>query len=64
MELSEADARNLVAMLILFGVLDFSDAFWMIPLHKSERRFFTTRIGSKSYGFLRTAQGSRGAPLT
>jgi len=64
MELSEADARDLVAMLILFGVLDFSDAFWVIPLQKSERRFFTTRIGSKSYMFLHTAQGSRGAPLT
>jgi len=64
MELSEADAWNLVAMLILFGVWDSSDAFWMIPLHKGERRFFTTRIGSKSYGFLRTAQGGRDTPLT
>jgi len=47
MELSEAVAWDLVAMLILFGVWDFSDAFWMALLHKGERRFFTTRVGSK-----------------
>jgi len=49
---------------MLFGVLDFTDAFWMIPLHKSERRFFTTKVGQTFYVFLKTAQGSRGAPLT
>jgi len=37
---------------MLFGVLDFTDAFWMIPLHKSERRFFTTKVGQTFYVFL------------
>ena len=49
-------------------VLDFSKAFWQIPLHHAERRFFVARIemdGVQKYlVFLRTAQGSRGAPLT
>ncbi len=44
-------------------VLDFSDAFWQIPLHPTERRFFTARVRNRWYAFLRAAQGSRGAPL-
>ncbi len=44
-------------------VLDFSDAFWQIPLHPTERRYFTTRVRNRWYAFLRAAQGSRGAPL-
>ena len=43
-------------------------AFWQIPLSSDERRFFCARlsIGGKCQylAFLRTAQGSRGAPLT
>ena len=64
MELSETDMSLDLEVLILMGVLDFTDAFWMIPLHKSERRYFVTRIGDRYFVFLRTAQGSRGAPLT
>jgi len=56
--------ESLGALLIQLGVLDFADAFWLIPLHRRERRYFTTKIGDKFFAFLRTAQGSRGAPLT
>ena len=49
-------------------VLDFSKAFWQIPLHASEQKYFVARLmmnGQNKYVvFLRTAQGSRGAPLT
>eukprot|EP00974_Lingulodinium_polyedra_P108918 10541493-Lingulodinium_polyedra.AAC.1 len=45
-------------------VLDFSDAFWNVPLCPRERRFFVARIRGRFYLFLRTAQGSRGGPLT
>ena len=44
-------------------VLDFSDAFWMLPLHKAERRFFVAKFRGRFYCFVRVAQGSRGAPL-
>ena len=46
-----------------FGVLDFPDAFWLIPLHRRERGHFVARLGKKYYVLLRTAQDSRGAPL-
>ena len=45
-------------------IADISDAFWLIPLHPSERRFFVAGHGEYLSIFLRTAQGSRGAPLT
>ena len=49
-------------------VLDFSEAFWQLPLHSQERKFFWCKLdvdGKTHYiVFLRTAQGSRGAPLT
>ena len=45
-------------------IADVSDAFWLLPLHRSEQRFFVARLRNKYYVFLRTAQGSRGAPLT
>lgn len=42
-------------------VLDFSDAFWQMPLHPSERRFFCARVpinGVMKYVvYLRTVQG-------
>jgi hypothetical protein len=48
-------------------VLDFSDAFWQIPIAADELRFFcaTSVIkGVRKYmSFLRAAQGSRAAPL-
>ena len=49
-------------------VLDFSDAFWQVPLEPEERRFFCCQVtldGKLYYVvFLRTVQGSRGAPLS
>ena len=50
-------------------VLDAKDAFWEVPLHPDERRFYCGRIldeeGNIRYvTYCRTAQGSRGAPLT
>ena len=42
-------------------VVDFSDAFWQMPLHPEERRFFCARLtinGQVKYmEFLRTVQG-------
>ena len=45
-------------------VIDASDAFWEIGLHPLERRFFVGKLGNKYLVYLRTAQGSRGAPIT
>ena len=53
--------------LVEFFVLDFSDAFWQIPLSPKERKFFAAMMSIKGIKrfllFLRTVQGSRGAPL-
>lgn len=45
-------------------VADIVDAFWLIPLHPEERRFFCAKFRDKYMVFRRTAQGSRTAPLT
>eukprot|EP00435_Cladocopium_sp_Y103_P041892 s1776_g11.t1 len=45
-------------------IADVADAFWLIPLHQSERKYFVAKLKGRYYIFLRTAQGSRGAPLT
>ena len=45
-------------------IADVSDAFWLIPLHKAEQKFFVATLHKRFYVFKRTAQGSRGAPLT
>ena len=45
-------------------VADITDAFWLIPLHHSERRFFVAKFRNQYLIFRRTAQGSRTAPLT
>ena len=45
-------------------IADVADAFWLIPLHQQERRYFVAKLRGRYYVFLRTAQGSRGAPLT
>ena len=63
------DALDLLALCehdetVDFLVLDCVDAFWNVPLRKSERRFFTGRLGGRYVVYLRTAQGSRAAPLT
>ena len=47
-----------------FLIADVSDAFWLVPLRKSERRYFVIKFKGKFLIFLRTAQGSRGAPLS
>ena len=44
-------------------ILDFSNAFFQFPTRADERRFFATRLGKSVLVWLRTAQGSRGAPL-
>ena len=45
-------------------ILDFLDAFWQLPNHPEERRFFVIKIGGKYFVYLRTAQGTRNAPTT
>ena len=45
-------------------IADVADAFWLVPLHMEERRYFVAKFRAKYYVFVRTAQGSRGAPLT
>ena len=49
-------------------ICDAADAFWQIPLHPSERRFYCAmlRDGDRTrfLAYNRTAQGSRGAPLS
>ena len=45
-------------------IADISDGYWLIPLHPKERRFFVASFQGKFLVFERTAQGSRGAPLT
>ena len=48
---------------LLYFVLDFIDAFFLVPLSKKERRFFVAQFRNQFYIWLRNAQGSRGAPL-
>ena len=45
-------------------VIDATDAFWELGLHPEERRFFVGKVKGKFLVYLRTAQGSRGAPLS
>ena len=45
-------------------IIDIVDAFWLIPLRQAERKYFCAKLHGQYYAFLRTAQGSRGAPLT
>jgi len=49
---------------VSYAVLDISEAFWNIPLHPDERRFFVFQCRGCWFVILRTAQGSRSAPLT
>ena len=48
---------------IEWAVLDFTDAFWNIPLAFSERKHFVGMARGKFYVFARAAQGSRNGPL-
>ena len=45
-------------------VLDFADAFYIVPLRHSQRRYYCTAFRGKIIVFLTTAQGSVNAPLT
>jgi len=47
-----------------YMVLDVTEAFWTVPLHPGERRYFVCRCRGIWYVVLRTAQGSRNGPLT
>ena len=45
-------------------ITDFVEAFWQIPLAPQERKYFVIKYRGAYLVFLRTAQGSRGAPLS
>ena len=45
-------------------IADFKDAFFILPNHPEERRYFVIMFRGKYIVFLKTTQGSRGAPLT
>ena len=45
-------------------VIDIQVAFWHIPNHPAERKYFVARAGRHYIIFRRTAQGSRNAALT
>jgi hypothetical protein len=45
-------------------ILDFIDAFWLIPLALLERRYFVAKLGKIFYVFRRTPQGSRNGPFS
>jgi hypothetical protein len=49
---------------LIFFILDIVGAFFLVPLRHSERRFFTAIFRKQIYIWLRTAQGSRGGPLS
>jgi len=63
------DAAYDLLMLLATGkeveifVLDFEDAFWILPLAANERKWFVSRVRGRYFVFLRNAQGSRNAPL-
>ena len=50
--------------LLEFLVVDAEDAFWQLPLRVSERRFFVGKVRNEYFIYTRTAQGSRGAPVS
>ena len=63
--LSKAQPAEDIEML----VLDAVDAFWQVPLHEAERKYYCGILrssnGSVRYlAYTRTAQGSRGGPLS
>eukprot|EP00971_Amphidinium_carterae_P009529 188009-Amphidinium_carterae.1 len=46
-----------------FCVLDFSDAYWQVPISPGEQKFFTVCVLGRYYVILRVPQGSGGGPL-
>ena len=63
-ELSYSGLRRLPDWAIDLLIVDIVDALWNVPLNPKERRFYTARFRQKLLVWLRTAQGSRSAPLT
>lgn len=54
---------------VAFLVLDAEDAFWSVPLHPAERKYFCAAVRGRNgnwrhFAFVSTSQGSRGAPLS
>ena len=45
-------------------VLDIVDAFWTVPNHPRERKYAVGKVRGKFLIYLRTPQGSRGAPFS
>ena len=45
-------------------ILDFSNAYWTMPLHRREWRYFCAKWKGFYFWWKRTAQGSRGAGLS
>ena len=58
------DAKQAVNIGVEQFVIDAEEAFWMNPLHPMERKYFVGIFKGKYLIYLRTAQGSRGAPVT
>ena len=44
--------------------LDFTNAFWTIPLHLLERMYLAGPVRGWYFAYNTTAQGSRNAPLS
>ena len=47
-----------------YFILDFSDAFFIVPLHPRERRHFVVKFRGKYYVFLVLPQGASASPLS
>ena len=58
------ECADLNGVELWFLIADVTDAFWLVPLRKSGCRYVVIKFRGLFYVFLRTAQGSRGAPLS
>ena len=45
-------------------IADVVDAFWLVPLHPRERKYFVGQVAGRFFVYLRAAQGSRNGPLS
>jgi len=64
MDLAHRDRAEGLDSGIEYLIADFRDAFYLVPNHPAERKFFCVKLGNKYIVFTKTAQGSRGAALT
>ena len=65
LDLCDCDsARDICDSILEFFVCDVKDAFFVMPNHPKERKYFVYRFRGKYYVALRSTQGSRVAPLT